>query len=309
MDLNLKTIPDQPLFWNSLIRDENGPIGPGKWQNMVNFTDLRTVRDLFDQNGSPLSPLALRSHTRTGYPPQFLHLLLQIQKLIPQKWTESMKTADLARTPGSSLISLTIDKNPVLSMRSTEIARLIGPQISPPCEANWDEEIGPLKWKRIWSGVKDPPTNRKWNDLFFRLLHRSLPLGYRLKHFMPSAELCPLCRLHPETLQHLFLDCQVAQHLWNWSLGFHPRGTISWPKILSPSLTSSKRKAARRRDSIWTSVHRATLYAIWLTRCEVALGGETRNKDSALALLQSSLRAEASVLVARNFNHFSVFIV
>ena len=75
-----------------------------------------------------------------------------------------------------------------------------------------------LPWSTIFSELWKIMVPRKFNETYFLLLHRALHHGdraYRYDLKYPPNWDCNYCD-QPETLLHIFYECTLAQHLWNF---------------------------------------------------------------------------------------------
>ncbi|GKE07248.1 RNA-directed DNA polymerase, eukaryota, reverse transcriptase zinc-binding domain protein, partial [Tanacetum coccineum] len=83
----------------------------------------------------------------------------------------------------------------------------------------------------------------KINIFSWRLAINRLPTRYNLdiRGIDLDSTLCPVCNEAVETNQHLFLDCDIAQHLWKliikwWGLKDYPKdilGIVTWADSVS----------------------------------------------------------------------------
>src|SRR5205085_10489731 len=86
-----------------------------------------------------------------------------------------------------------------------QIFRKTGP-ISP------QEHIIPDLIAANWLSIKTIINKKK--DIYWRLFHRSLPLGYRLKYVeSPEAEFCPWYTEKPQTPEYFTIDCSLSEKI------------------------------------------------------------------------------------------------
>ncbi|XP_019181376.1 PREDICTED: uncharacterized protein LOC109176397 [Ipomoea nil] len=86
-----------------------------------------------------------------------------------------------------------------------------------------------LGWKKIWN-LQIPPNIR---NFIWRCFHNMIPTMVSLSHRGVAVDVhCPLCHQVPETLHHLFCECEHTVHLWNTHDGFilpgHNEGFVVW---------------------------------------------------------------------------------
>ncbi|CAG8588963.1 5997_t:CDS:2, partial [Racocetra persica] len=74
------------------------------------------------------------------------------------------------------------------------------------------QENGNKRNKDFWSWSKIKWINNKHKDIFWRYCHRSLPLGYRLKHIIPNNNGdCPMCHEEIQTNEHFGINCKSSK--------------------------------------------------------------------------------------------------
>src|SRR5260364_158463 len=114
-----------------------------------------------------------------------------------------------------------------------------------------------------WSGIKWASNNKK--DIFWRLLHKALPLGTRLVYMDPMiSRNCPWCSDEVQTFEHFARDCRVSRKIWE--LAYNMFGLvqkITLPSTMEEIFTASKAKSSRSHTSfIW--LHILVIYEIWV---------------------------------------------
>ncbi|CAG8587146.1 1143_t:CDS:2 [Ambispora leptoticha] len=73
-----------------------------------------------------------------------------------------------------------------------------------------------LKW------ISAKLVNNKKKDIFWRMYHKALPLGYRLRH-ISSTETgdCPWCSEELQTIQHFMAEYRISKEIWKEEFRFH----------------------------------------------------------------------------------------
>jgi exonuclease III len=191
---------------------------------------------------------------------------------------------------------VSVNKTHFSKFSSKQSRHNLTPICVPPAMISWNALCMSLNWKKIFQQLWKPVVPRTWNQTYFLLIHRGLPHGdraYRHDSAYPPNWDCPQCQ-KPETLQHIFFECDIAQHLLNWISRTWKNGTGSAPPldlffILSGYPTTMNRQKFRKELlMILALIHRAFLQAIWRTRCDSHHGG-LLSKPQALALLQKNI--------------------
>ena len=137
-------------------------------------------------------------------------------------------------------------------------------------------------WNQIWS-IKGPP---KIVSFLWRLKWEILPtrsfLNSRLKDV---TNVCAWCGSNPETIPHLFWDCELAKWTWEfisnwWSMpGLKKDGLpFSLLRLLNSKVSSSIGR-------IWHMVIAAALWSIWLARNELIFKQVRIKKENLVELI------------------------
>ena len=67
----------------------------------------------------------------------------------------------------------------------------------------------------IFKRLNDSLLSPEIRATHFKVVHQVLPVNVRMHRFhITNNALCPLCKSHPESLQHLFYQCIVTAPLW-----------------------------------------------------------------------------------------------
>ena len=71
-----------------------------------------------------------------------------------------------------------------------------------------------INWKLIWQTTKNSIADRKSKDFQWKFIHRIVSTEHKLRLMKKSDGLCTFCKLHEETLSHLFYSCQIDSTIW-----------------------------------------------------------------------------------------------
>ncbi|CAG8619623.1 2406_t:CDS:2, partial [Dentiscutata erythropus] len=79
-------------------------------------------------------------------------------------------------------------------------------------QANFFSEIN-RKENWAWSLIRWAPNYKK--NIFWRILHKALPVGTRLAYVNPTVSRdCPWCPNESQTIEHFAIECRVSSKLW-----------------------------------------------------------------------------------------------
>ncbi|XP_023812027.1 uncharacterized protein LOC111947633 [Oryzias latipes] len=79
----------------------------------------------------------------------------------------------------------------------------------------WRKFIPDLPWKNVWTLHQKLLINNMMRDVSFKLLHRIYPTNqYMLRYKKTIDPNCTFCKEHPETISHLFWNCNTTKKLW-----------------------------------------------------------------------------------------------
>ena len=129
--------------------------------------------------------------------------------------------------------------------------------------------LPPGAWQKLLCQVNIPAPARKWNDLVLKILHKALPLGYKLKHTDRTLDKCPSCGTPNETHEHLFLTCPQAVLLRTQSdlllgrLHLPPSAPESLATLLLPSAAHGSKNSRKKKAALQYVIIRGALYALW----------------------------------------------
>lgn len=150
----------------------------------------------------------------------------------------------------------------------------------------------PALWKNIW----DPTALPKINFFAWSLIHNKILTGDNLaKRSFAGPHWCALCRSHAETVQHLFIDCQFANAVWEHTL--QELHITSPAHITIPDLFSEWSRRYPRHiqqksiwNKIWNALPKFVCWKIWLARNQKVF------KEHQLTPLQVAAKARSLLL-------------
>ena len=145
-------------------------------------------------------------------------------------------------------------------------------------------------WERALHFISSPPWNTIWinngcslldhddRDLWYKLKQRILPTKNKLKHMgITSDDLCPLCNIEKETIEHLFLTCLVHIDAWLFVENLIKKYTQKQCFYLTD---------ATRILGIGDNVDNMSIFligrlhrVIWNIRCNIQMGCQSRNTN------------------------------
>ena len=190
-----------------------------------------------------------------------------------------------------------LHKIPIQKFSLGHVKETLTSNAIPEALISWNLICPSLDWKKIFQQCWKPLVPRTWNQTFYLLLLRGLPHGDRAhRHHSkyPPYWLCPACQ-QPETLQHIFFDCSLAQNLLCWITKTWKNGSGTSPPLdLHFVLTGLPRSLPRHahREHLKTflsAVHRAYLQTCWRIRCDFH-HSQTPTDTHALALMTENIK-------------------
>ncbi|KAM6562790.1 hypothetical protein CsatB_022788 [Cannabis sativa] len=151
----------------------------------------------------------------------------------------------------------TLESNGRFSCKSAYLAQTV--------DSSSPREVAPSMWNKLWNS-KIP---ERLKVLWWCILSKALPVRSVLgRRFPIEDESCPLCGTESETMEHLFLSCNVAFHLWRSSpWGIFPicdAGIRMWDWV--KFLWDLKNKGINEQETfLYASI---IIDTIWRTRNE-----------------------------------------
>jgi len=118
-----------------------------------------------------------------------------------------------------------------------------------------------VSWKSIWR-LKIPPAV---HNFLWRCMHKILPVMTVLAARRVDVDtLCPLCRAHPETMDHLLHNCVCVGPLWQIILnGPIPDIGVDCVTWMFDTLSHGDGAQNLRVAAVWWSVWRARNDVVW----------------------------------------------
>ncbi|CAG8487128.1 9652_t:CDS:2, partial [Scutellospora calospora] len=155
--------------------------------------------------------------------------------------------------------------------------------------ANTSDNSTEDTWK--WMNTKLVPNNKR--DIYWRLQHNALPLGYRIRHIDPNDPgNCPNCRNIVQTPEHFALSCPISQKIWKISteLVASP-ANLKIPNDFNSIFTDRYTGNIQWRN--WINI--ITIYEIWYWYTQAKWGDSIPDPILEL-LIKHRLRKELEVL-------------
>jgi hypothetical protein len=153
-----------------------------------------------------------------------------------------------------------------------------------------------------WLSLKSICNKKK--DIFWRLFHRALPLGYRLKHIGPSETgSCIWCPEELQTLEHFALECPRSIIIWKEAykfLNFNEEKPI--PTNLENIFQASNIDCTQALTTI-TWLHINIIYEIWCRYTALKWGGSDTPLNSLSILIKARISKEIRVLKHNTLGH------
>lgn len=135
------------------------------------------------------------------------------------------------------------------------------------CENTFPQAIW-IHWKLVWKAEAPP----KIKFFFWLLLKGKILTAENLKkRGIQGPSRCPNCCQAEETIQHLFIDCQVAKRCWNnmatiGEVAWEPRVTIADSVLSWKKICPWKGKKSNLTQRIWNTIPLTLVWSIWLAR-------------------------------------------
>ena len=207
-------IRKQNIWFNSFIKVDNQPIFYKQWYT----NGIQTIEDLLHEDGSFLTfeQLASKFNVRGNY-----LIYYGLLSAIPVPWKHKL----LHRVnTGNTNFRNNMDK--LLAFRKVckesyviFLEKVSSNQVQLGAILKWENVLllpgNSIEISEIFNNIYKSTRSRKLQACQFQVLHRSLVTNADLlKWKLKESDLCTFCNNHPETLQHLFLECTVTSILW-----------------------------------------------------------------------------------------------
>ena len=138
------------------------------------------------------------------------------------------------------------------------------PATTSPGVERWSNIYPTISWKTLWNFVFDDFTENRKNELQWFILHRAVKTAQKLAEWKylisPNCSVCG----RPETITHLFLNCNRSKSVWAWAMNILSSLTkvSSDLRIIAFFLPFEKPK--RRNILAWFV--KSVNYAVWKFR-------------------------------------------
>jgi hypothetical protein len=137
----------------------------------------------------------------------------------------------------------------------------------------------------------------KKKDIFWRFMHKALPLGYRLMHISRS-ELgnCPNCPNMIQSLHHFALECEISQKIWKTTyLALNNSAEDKYPSTLEEIILATNiQNIAKRKSALW--IHINALYEIWCWYTQAKWGNNLINEEIISNVTRIRVKKELKIL-------------
>ena len=162
-----------------------------------------------------------------------------------------------------------------------------------------------IDFPSTYKWIKQENILNKKKDIFWRLSHRALPLGYRLAHISPNISGdCPNCPHTTQTLEHFSLKCSLSKTIWSIAYKAFKSSNYnipsSWRDIFEASnISNPKEKYA----AIW--LHITTIYEIWCWYTQANWGNNLLPAEAMVNILKRRLKYEFELLRKLSYSKIS----
>ena len=120
-------------------------------------------------------------------------------------------------------------------------------------------DIDALGWERIFEYLKQAMVENKTKELQYKIIMRYVPTNYLLhKMKIVPSQLCTFCYQEPETIEHLFFNCNVVKNMWlriynEWNIitGTDNTPTISFCVLRHSDVEPTNVSTALYSLSLW----------------------------------------------------------
>ncbi|CAG8603075.1 13816_t:CDS:1 [Ambispora leptoticha] len=158
----------------------------------------------------------------------------------------------------------------------------------------------PYKW------LKTKWVLNKKKDIFWRLNHRALPLGYRLVHIdQNNLEDCPNCPYVTQTIEHFALKCPLSKIIWETTYRLLKEAENDHiPNSLEEIFQATNIKNTKKREAA-TWLHITTIYEIWCWYTQARWGNSLIPQETIAGVIKIRLKYEINLLYKlayRNLN-------
>ena len=215
--LTTSSILSESIWNNNLLQINHKTISPSLFHDKIRAF---FVADLFDHTGNILDWNSFKlSHNISEA--QYFNWL-QIVDALPRHWKKSIKLDE-----GNSRIFCEFSPHLIVNAKLFPMEKLtsktlynilLKSKIKPPTSQKRFLsllKVESLPWKKIYTLPKTISIDSYSRIFQYKCLNNILYLNNKLHRFgFSDTPLCPYCNKDIETMQHLFLDCEVSKSLW-----------------------------------------------------------------------------------------------
>ena len=264
-------------------------LSPGPWSTLMSYFHSLFRSSPFEVFSWPFAFAPER------LPPFYKALLLAWRSL------KGAFCASRASLVIGSFSSLEVYPLSDVSAKSCYLFLLSKHYTSPHCMSKFRPQFGPLYWSSTWQSLSFFPLDRPVIDVAWKIAHGVLYTADRPVSFGYNVPPLCLCGLAPETLQHLFFACPLAQSVLSWLQSLMVNASPLCPPLLCRHVlfgfTPDELHCVPR---IFVHILNVCKFYIWRTR------NDFRFRDvppSALDLI-ASVRARVRFHLPLFFGHF-----
>ena len=136
-------------------------------------------------------------------------------------------------------------------------------------------------------------------DIFWRLYHKALPLGYRLKHVnREDNRECPGCRNELQTVDHFMFECEISREVWKEAYKLIGRNQTMTIPTSKDEIFQVEKRADKRQTHAIRWLHVQAVYEIWCLYTRAKWGDGPLSTIDARYKVRARLRNERDQLKA-----------
>jgi exonuclease III len=165
-------------------------------------------------------------------------------------------------------------------------------------------QSSPQRNQPSWLSLKQICNKRK--DVFWRLFHRALPLGYRLKHIgaVETGD-CIWCTEKLQTIEHFALECPTSILIWKEAYRFlNINVDKTLPTTIENIFQASNINCPQALPAI-TWLHINIIYEIWCQYTSVKWGNSNIPFNSLKSIIRNRISKEINTLKYNSANNKS----
>ena len=205
------------IWFNSNIKVDSKPV------HFSFFSDknLNFIGQLFNENGNikPWEDIKIEFHLKDT---QKIYWL-QIIDALPKSWKDA-----ILKDKGNAKNLVIFDhhivrKSQICSLNkitSKELCLILADAntVKPTAQDYFENlfESSDFNWKKIYILIRNTTLDTKARMFQYKVLHNTLYVNKMLFKFgKVISPRCSFCKLHEETIIHLFYDCSIVKRIWN----------------------------------------------------------------------------------------------